>query len=382
MSPGNIEEKIRRKENRFLALVRRYPGISRQSCAQKMGISTFNISRLAQSLLERNLIVEGETTSGNNCGRPSTPLLLNPEYQYFAGIDLEAEYWRFVIIDFRGNLIHSQQYDFCRCASRTDYIEQLSNLLTQAIDASGEHWEKVNALGVGAPGFVDHETGIVENYEILPDFKRIPLLDICTLVSGKPSFITNNILCLATRSLWKKDGTEHKVLIHAAIRSGISTAFNIRDNVFYGRNKQAGELGLFLVDGAPLQESAGLSVLKRRLPNLDQDFWHGTPEQVKQGFRSKKIKTIITKAMEQIATCLANAAAFMDNDEIIVYSTLFKHENLIWEILRNAFVKYRKLQGLKPLKITRCGDSEFYVATGAALYALDQQYLRKTPNQA
>ena len=381
ISPGNIEEKVKRKENNFLALIRRYPGISRQNCARKMGVSTFNISRLAPTLIDKGMIFEGESDSANNCGRPSTPLFLNPEYQYFAGIDIEAERWRFAIIDFCGNLVHSWNHIFSECQSRNDYIEQLSGIFNQAITSAGDKWAKVAALGIGAPGFVDHETGIVESYEILPEFRRIPLLDIFSLASGKPSFITHNIFCLATHSLWKKEGAENEVIIHAAIRSGISVAFNIKDNVYYGKNWRAGELGLFMVNSKPLQKTAGLSALKHQLPDLDDRFWQGNPEAVDAAFRKRTIKRVIVQAMTDIGTCLANAAALLDNDEIIIYSTLFLQENSIWEIFMDSLVKQRKAQGLGTLKITRGANSEFNAAIGAAFYALEQQYSRKTSIQ-
>jgi predicted NBD/HSP70 family sugar kinase len=381
VSPGNIEGKVQRKENSFLALVRRHPGISRQNCAQKMGVSTFNVSRMTPTLIEKGMITEGESDPANSCGRPSTPLFLNPEYQYFAGIDIEAEQWRFAIIDFSGNLIHSWSRTFSKCQSRNEYIEQLSTLIKQAITESGEKWEKVAAIGIGAPGFLDHETGIVENYEILSEFKRIPLLDICSLASSKPSFITHNISCLATHSLWKKDGAENEVIIHAAIRAGISVAFNIKDNIYYGRKRHAGELGLFLINGKTVQETAGITALKQTLPDLDERFWHGVPEAINEAFRRRTVKKVISQAMDNISVCLANAAALLDNDEIIVYSTLFSQENPIWELLRDSFEKHRKAQGLEPLKIS-CGiDSEFNAAVGAALYALERQYPRKLSGQ-
>lgn len=377
ISPGNIEGKLERKENLFLALIRKYPGISRQICAKKMGVSTFNISRLASALIDKGIVTEGESNlAENSCGRPSTPLFLNPEYQYFGGIDIEASQWRFAIIDFAGNLIHSWNSSFSECNSRNDYIEQLTDLLQQAIAAAGEKWVKVVALGIGAPGFVDHETGIVENYEILPEFKSIPLLDICSLASCKPSFITHNIFNLATHALWKKDGAEKQVIIHAAIRSGISVAFNINGNVYYGSKRHAGEIGLSLINGKMLQDAAGLSALKRLLPDVEAGFWHGEPKSINNAFRRRSVRNIINQSMDDIALSLANAAAFLDNDEIIVYSTLFLKENIIWETLQKSFEKYREIQKLGPIKFT-CGvDSEFFAAIGAALYALDQQFLR------
>jgi predicted NBD/HSP70 family sugar kinase len=375
ISTGDIEEKIERKINRLLALVRKSPGISRQNCALKMRISTFNVSQMVPILVDKGMITEGKSDlSEKTRGRPSTPLYINREYIYFAGIDIEAVQWRFVIIDFAGNLVFSQLSSFQECHSRTDYIEQLTSLMQKAINAAGKCWEKVGVIGIGAPGFLDQETGIVETYEILPGFKMIPLLDIFKLVSGKPSYITHNIFNLATYALWKRNDDEKKVIMHAAIRSGISVAFNIGGRVYCGNNRRAGEMGLSMINGRTLQETAGISALKHLLPDLDDDFWHGNPDAIEKTYLRQDVRKIIDHAMDDIALCLANAAALLDNDEIIVYCALFPSENSIWGKLQNSFKKYRSLQKLKKIKFICATDSELNAACGAALYALEHQY--------
>jgi len=90
------------------------------------------------------------------------------------------------------------------------YIEQLSDLITRAIDSADDKWAKLAALGIGPPEIVERETCIVESYAILQEFKRAPLLDIYSLTSGKQSFMAHNIFSQQPILYEKKTGPRTK----------------------------------------------------------------------------------------------------------------------------------------------------------------------------
>lgn len=251
ISPGNIEGKLLRKRNKFLSLIRKHPGISRQKCAVLMSLSTFNITKLARRLIASGMIIEDESLSSPGEEKRSIPLRLNPDYEYFAGIDFEALSWRFVILDFAGKLIFSLERSFHPCRNREQYIKLLREHLADAIQKCGKLWEKVAAMGIGTPGYTDLKSGVIVNYEVLPDFFMIPLRDIYGEISRKQAYLANNIGCLATFDLWKRPESENMTVMHAAIRSGISLSLCSNGSLFKGGHGRAGELGVsFSPDGA------------------------------------------------------------------------------------------------------------------------------------
>ncbi|MCK4983529.1 MAG: ROK family protein, partial [Victivallaceae bacterium] len=227
LSTGDQATKSLEKRNKFLALVRKFPGISRQECAEIMRVSTFYASKLVPGLVKEGMVTEAEPTGkAVSRGRPTKPLHINPDYEYFAGVDLEASTWRFVITDFQGDCIFSTIKDFHPCTSRDEYLIHLEKLLNEAIKESGDKWSKVKSIGIGAPGFLNPETGIIENYEILPEFKKIPLREIYQKISGKEAFICHNIYNLSTYDLQKRPEAEKLSVLHVALRSGISSALS------------------------------------------------------------------------------------------------------------------------------------------------------------
>jgi predicted NBD/HSP70 family sugar kinase len=374
-STGDQATKLLEKRNAFLALVRKYPGISRQECAETMRVSTFYASRLVPELVAEGMLTEAEAPGkAVGRGRPSKPLLINPEYEYFAGIDLEASTWRFVMTDFQGDCIFSTIKDFHTCKSRDEYLIQLENLLNEAIKESGDKWSKVKSIGIGAPGFLNPETGIIENYEILPEFKKIPLFDTYKNITNKETFICHNIYNLSTYDLQKRPEAAKLSVLHVALRSGISSALSLNGSIYRGSKSLAGEVGLSLFANEILQETAGLHALQQKLPDLPNAFWAGDTAVINTEFKKPKTQETLQYALELTATALANVATFIDPDEVIIYSSLFPSENKLWQILTEQFTKCRNKQGFNPNIIRRSSTSELTPAIGAAIFAIENTY--------
>lgn len=369
-----MEGKLLRKRNKFLSLIRKHPGISRQKCAILMSLSTFNITRLASNLIASEMIIEDESLSLNpGQERRSIPLRLNPGYEYFAGIDFEASSWRFIILDFAGNIIFSVEKNFHPCRDREEYIMLLKKYLADAIKECGKVWEKVAATGIGAPGYLDPKSGVIINYEVLPDFSMIPLRDIYREISQKQVHLTNNIGCLAVFDLWKRPGSENMTVMHVAIRSGISMSLSSNGTLFRGGHGRAGELGVsFSPDGASfLQDICGLSALRKNNPDLPESFWQGNEEAVFQQLKKKNVRDSMNRIVKIMATSLSSSTALFDPDEVIIYGPLFSEDNLLWKNLKEEFSACQEKQKLPAIPLIRALDSKFKAAAGAAFFAME-----------
>lgn len=375
VSPGNMDGKLLRKKNNFLAIIRKHPGISRQKCAIRMSLSTFNITRLASRMIASGMIIEDASLSFPGKERRSIPLRLNPGHEYFAGIDFEAMFWRFSILDFAGNLVFSVEKDFHPCRDREEYIRLLREYLADAIKECGAFWEKVAAMGIGAPGYLDHKSGVIINYEVLPDFSMIPLRDIYREISQKQVRLTNNIGCLAIFDLWKRPVSEKMTVMHVAVRSGISMAISSNGNLFRGGHGRAGELGIaFSTDeGLFLQDVCGLAALRKNNPDLPESFWQGDAEAVFQQLKRKNVRDLMSWIIKILAKSLSFSAALFDPDEVIIYGPLFAEENLLWQNLKEEFSACREKQELPSIPLIRALDSKFNAAAGAAFFAMESR---------
>ncbi|MCK5802019.1 MAG: ROK family transcriptional regulator [Lentisphaeria bacterium] len=377
------EGRILRRRNAFLALVRRFPGISRQECARLLGVSTFSVSRLARQLIDENIVQESdpEPTPGAGQGRPSLPLRLNGDHEFYAGVDLEALHWRFVVIDFAGNPVHRVEHAFHRCANSAAYAELLSHLLSEEVRKCGALWTRVRALGVAAPGRLDSTSRTITEYATLPGFRNIPILDLHHSASGKPVTVLNNVACLAVHDLWHHappDSSE-RIDLHAAVRSGIGCVLTYRGRILSGSHNHAGHLGSFPVPGpdgltVPLETLAGISALRARLPDAPDGLWRGETKAVRQAMENSDFGVVLSTAMQALARTLAGTAAILDPGEIVLHSPLFREENELWKMLVELYECSQQSDAGRETTLCRSQTAEFGPAIGAGLHALEQHY--------
>ncbi len=377
-SPGDLELKIQHKRNRLLALVRRFPGISRQDCAIQLRISTYSVSHMTRDLLRENILrEEALDQTGRSVGRPSQPLYLQQDHAYFAGVDLEANAWRLVIIDFAGNDVFCMEQPFGARKNRNAYVRALKNLLARAMGETPVEWKRVTALGIGAPGFIDHARGTVIEYELLDGFADIPLLELYRKAADRPTCLTWNLRNLATYQTWKEPQTTTGVTLHVAVRSGVGAVLSYQGRVMAGGSNRAGELGMFPLLGAAgrgvcIDRVSGLAALRESLPRAEREFWNGEPDAIAAQWKRKGSRTVLLKAMRVLGRALAGVGALLDPNRIMVYGSLFQHDTILWQALREEFEKSLAMPTGIPLMRSSAPASA--LATGAALHAMETQY--------
>jgi predicted NBD/HSP70 family sugar kinase len=380
ISTGDKERKLNLKRNKFLEMVRKFPGISRQSIAEALRISTFNISHLTRDLIEEKIILETDDLKeeSQGQGRPSKPLVLNGAYDYFAGIDLEASCWRMVILDFQGKPVFEHSATFVESNDRQGYIDQLNKNLKDGIHESGNLWKKVSCIGFGAPGSLEEDSGTILRFEILKNFKDIPIYEMYHKIGKKDILISDNISNLAIYDHWNRPEVSDKTVLHFAIRSGIKVVLMHNDQLYIGKNNYSGEVGflpLHMDDpkSPTLHSAIAQKSLKQKL-DVSPDFWLGKPDAIEKAFSNSKNSVHLELFVKAFSAGLKSMIYLYDPDEIIVHSSLFTEHNLLWEELQTEFEKQMKERTFSPPNLYPSEAPANSAAIGAGLRAMERQY--------
>jgi predicted NBD/HSP70 family sugar kinase len=376
---GNQAQKLTRTRNAVLALVRKYPGLSRQDCARRLELSAFTLSRVVGELVDEGLLREGPAAvagAPSRQGRPATPLAVNPGAVCMAGIDLEASWWRFVVVDFAGQERFRMVQPFTDRASPAAYCNCLRALFERARKACGKLWRKVAGMGVAAPGLLDVDRGVIAAYQPLPGFEQVPIRDLYAEVSRRPTFVLHNVLSLAAADLWRRAGSETETTFHAVVRSGIAGVLTDRARVVRGSHGLAGELGHLRVNlgarrGRSLQEVAGLQALRRDLRQVSPALWTGGPEAVADALETPGARRTLSRAMGCLGRALAGVAALTDPDRVVVHSPLFREPNALWPLVMAGFAEALCPELGRRVVLERSELAETAAASGAALFALN-----------
>ena len=106
---------------------------------------------------------------------------------------------------------------------------------------------KAGSVGIGSPGRVVRETGIVERCGNLP-FDNYPVAGNISAALGLPASIDNDANCalIGERAAGVLAGFENALIL--TLGTGIGGAILIHGRVYRGHNNRAGELGHFAMD--------------------------------------------------------------------------------------------------------------------------------------
>src|SRR5690606_14216782 len=97
--------------------------------------------------------------------------------------------------------------------------------------------------GVGAPGPVDQEKGLLGGAVNIGWGDNFPLRDLVEEALGVPAVIENDANVAALGEMWKGAGSGAKNLICVTLGTGVGGGVIVGGDIIHGANGAAGEIG-------------------------------------------------------------------------------------------------------------------------------------------
>lgn len=144
----------------------------------------------------------------------------------------------------RGGLIaeNNLQSILSRRISSNGAVEQvmleLCSLIEGLIDNS------VRAIGIGVPGLVDTQRGIVYDVVNIPSWKQVPLRQFLEDRYRLPVFINNDANCFALGEFYFGKGRGTDSMVGLTIGTGLGSGIIINKKLYEGKHGGAGEFGM------------------------------------------------------------------------------------------------------------------------------------------
>lgn len=117
-------------------------------------------------------------------------------------------------------------------------VEQLFNLTERLINNT------VTAIGIGVPGLVDEERGIVFDVLNIPSWTEVPLKQLMEERFHVPVLINNDANCFAVGEYYFGKGEEGDTMAGLTIGTGLGTGIILKGKLYSGRYCGAGEFGM------------------------------------------------------------------------------------------------------------------------------------------
>ena len=102
----------------------------------------------------------------------------------------------------------------------------------------------VKAIGIGVPGLIDADEGIVFDVINIPSWKTVPLQQLVEERYKIPVHINNDANCFALGEYYFGKGKGYQSMIGITIGTGLGTGIIINKKLYTGKNFGAGEFGM------------------------------------------------------------------------------------------------------------------------------------------
>jgi len=239
-----------RNEKLVLNLIYTHRGISQSEVAQLTSLKPPTVFRIFSELEGRGIIREcsGEKDLSDRKGRKPSFYCVDPGSFYAIGVDFWSVSAAIVVVDFSGAAVYQNVVNFDGEINADEVTDRIEALIGESIRASGIDTERILGIGVGAPGMVDINEGVVLRYPRIEGMKNYNISERLTSAFDLPVFIHNNasVIALAEYRYGATKGEDS--LLAVLIRSGVGGAFIHGGRLFVSRNKTAVEIGHMSVD--------------------------------------------------------------------------------------------------------------------------------------
>jgi glucokinase len=163
------------------------------------------------------------------------------------GIDLGGTKILASVADAQGRMLSRDHSITPAREGQQAVIQSILESVGRALDQANIVAADLTAIGVGAPGLSNPETGILFTSPNLPGWKDVPLRDIIEKELKKKSFLINDANAAAVGELHFGAGRGARNFIYVTLSTGIGGGIII-DGIYTGSIGSAGELGHMTID--------------------------------------------------------------------------------------------------------------------------------------
>ena len=229
--------------------------VVRADLARVFNVSAATISRSVSVLLSKHLVVETGATLPCRGRRPGL-LLVNPRLGYVAGLELDRDRITAVITDVSSALLGRGAVPANPHNSVGNTLKDCRKAFDIALGDAGLDFSQIARLGVGHAGSLDVQNGICLDWERIPHWQGVQLLDALRETFRMEVTLDDRTRAVALAlHLLVPENRRHRSAIYVQIGTGIGAGIFVDGRMLQGATSAAGELGHIVIDrNGPLCE--------------------------------------------------------------------------------------------------------------------------------
>jgi len=363
-----------RKKNAItlLHLLLKEDGISRVELSRITGLTKTTVSAIIKEFKNSGIVEESNQIYTGNIGKSPIPLHIKEDAIYTIGIHLSRQRVETLLMDTQMNIITSNiGEDYTRFGPE-GIIDSLFININKIMEYAKKKGIDIGAVGIGVPGPLDAQTGVVKQPPKLKGWKDIPLGSIVQKEYGIPVWIENDANVCALAEKWLGSGRNIHNFIYILINEGIGAGVIINDELYQGTYDFVGEIGHFLCyeqgQFQYLEDIAGVDVLLylANSQGLSVKSLEKMAELLQQD--NQIAKAIVKKIATWIGSAIVNAIHMVGPQTVFIGGKMVVLGEPLIQPIREIVSHY--LFGEQAVNIQFSSISSNAVPSGAGIYAI------------
>jgi len=381
-----------------------YGPISRIDIARKTMLTPPTITSNITELIENGIIMEvvdqEEKFSVTQVSLGRKPILLDfvPDSLFTVGVDWGPSGVYFCVSGIKGDIIaknHIKPF-----TNELDYMVKMTKEgIIDLLLKNNIKNEKIIGVGVGIPGFIEGDNGIVK-YSPVFKWSDIKLTNILQNVLELDVAIENNVRLMAVAETYKPGAKQSGIFAYVYVSRGIAAAIIIDNRMLKGSLYGAGEIGHMTVEpNGPKcncgkygcletisSESAILNKVKSVLKNNDDTILNEIvkdPEnpkisEVLSAFSANDLAAvkIMRECVKYLGMSVANMINIINPKFVMFDGNIFKDKRICDELVENIW-KHTYIIKDNEISFEFKPHIDEYCAIGAAAYAMNKFFYKK-----
>lgn len=137
-------------------------------------------------------------------------------------------------------------------------LDRIAAQVNELLNESGMSKSSVAAIGMGVPGFIDHEQGIAVSSVNLY-WKNVPVAEGIRQRLGIPAYINNDVRMYVYGEAAQGAGKGFRHVLGVTVGTGLAAGVVSEGKLYHGGGNMAGELGHIPLEGIPYTCNCGLT---------------------------------------------------------------------------------------------------------------------------
>ncbi|MDU1443804.1 MAG: ROK family protein [Clostridium cochlearium] len=309
--------------------------------------------------------------------------------KYVVGIDLGGTTISGGVLDYEGNIIFRNTIDTKPELGEKIVLKRIIKIIENVIEESKVLKDSIKGIGIGSPGPLDIDKGVIITNTNLP-FRNFNIVDQIKNHFKIPVYLDNDANAAAVGEYKFGAGKGSRNMIFITVSTGIGAGAILNGNIYRGSSSNALEIGhMTLKKDGPMCNcgnygcaevlASGTAIAKKARIELDRGkhsslrkfnkvSTYNVFQEAQNG--DKLAKEIIDEALEYLGICVSNVITTFDPDTIVIGGGVSKAGSIVFDKI-NQVVKERCFeymrQNTKIVKALLLEDSGIIGAASLAM---------------